>query len=322
MQKLLLAVCVLACALVGAAQPITLGITQIVDHPALNAVREGVLDELREAGYVGGDNLRVLESNAQGDFSVGISIAQEFQAEGVDLVVSIATPTSQAAVQVFGGTETPVVFSAVTDPEEAGLVGHPNVTGISDLIDVRGDLELLASLSADIKQIGMVYNPGETNSAVLTEAARQLAPELGLELEVAAAENSAAVPSAAQSLRGRVDALYVTTDNTVVSALEAVVEVAEREGIPFLMADPTSLARGVTLCTGFDYYDHGRNTGAIVLKVLEGTSPQEIPVTRQASTQLWLNIDAAQELQFEFPPSVVEATTGLCFGGRTFVAEE
>ncbi len=322
MKQLVLALCMLALAAPVAAETITIGISQIVDHPALNAARQGVIDELHDAGYVEGENLRVLVGNAQGDYSVALSIAQNFRAEGVDLVVSIATPTSQAAVHTFSGTDIPVIFSAVTDPEAAGLLGEPNVTGVSDLIDVRADLELLASLSADIRRVGIVYNPGEANSAVLTDAAREVAPELGLTLLVAAAENSAAVPMAAQSLRGRVDALYVTTDNTVVSALEAVVEVAERDNIPFLMADPTSLERGATLCTGFDYYDHGRMTGAVVVQVLGGAFPADIPVSRQASTQLWLNLDAAERIGFSFPDAVFEQATGLFLNGRKFVVQE
>jgi len=322
MRKVLFALCLLALALPAAAETITIGFSQIVDHPALNAVRQGVLDTLSEAGYVEGENLRVLVGNAQGDFSVAISIAQSFRAERVDLVVAIATPTAQAAVQIFGDTNIPVVFSAVTDPEAAGLLGYANVTGVSDLIDVRADLELLAELSPDITRIGMVYNPGEANSAVLTDIARQAAPELGLTLVVAAAENSAAVSSAAQSLQGRVDALYVTTDNTVVSALEAVIDVANRAGVPFLMADPTSLSRGPTLCTGLDYYDHGLMSGTVVLKVLEGVPPAEIPVARQGTMELWLNLDAAEVIGFEFPASVLEKATGILLDGVQSVLED
>ncbi len=322
MRRMLMCLSVLGVSLAATAGTLTIGITQIVDHPALNAARQGVIDALSEAGYVEGENLRVLVGNAQGDFSVAMSIVQNFRAERVDLVVSIATPTSQAAVQTFGGSETPVIFSAVTDPEAAGLLGQPNVTGISDLIDVRADLELLTRLSPDIQRVGIVYNPGEANSAVLTEAARQVAPELGLTIVVAAAENSAAVPMAAQSLQGRIDVFYVTTDNTVVSALEAVVDAANRAGVPFLMADPTSLERGATLCTGFDYYDHGLMTGSVVLQVLEGTSPADIPVSRQASTQLWLNLDVASAMGLTFPDAVLETTTGVLLGGRKFTLVE
>ncbi|MGC9529367.1 MAG: ABC transporter substrate-binding protein [Candidatus Bipolaricaulaceae bacterium] len=316
----LLAIAVLA---VGAlAAPIKIGITQIVDHPALNAVRQGVIDVLAEAGYLEGEDVEFVFGNAQGDFSVAMSIAQNFVDQRVDLVVAIATPTAQAAVQVFKETDTPVVFSAVTDPVGAGLTGYANVTGGSDLIDVRSDLALIRQLDPDIQRVGMVYNPGEANSAILTQMAEEAAPELGLTIVTAAAENTAAVPLAAQSLLGRADALYVTTDNTVASALEAVVAVATEGQLPFLMADPTSLERGVMVCTGFDYYDHGRLTGDMVLALVEGAQPADIPVTYQKGTQLWLNLDAAAEADFAFPAAVVDQATGLLFGGKRFVVQD
>ena len=304
------------------AAPIKIGITQIVDHPALNAVRQGIIDVLTEAGYVEGEDVVYIFGNAQGDFTVAISIAQNFLAQKVDLVVSIATPTSQAAVQVFKNTDVPVVFSAVTDPVGAGLTGYPNVTGTSDMIDVRGDLELLQELIPGLEKVGMVYNPGEANSAILTDMAIKASKDLGIEIVTAAAESTAAVPLAAQSLLGRVQALYVTTDNTVVSALEAVVDVAVKGRLPLLVADPTSLERGALLCTGFDYYDHGRMTGEVVLEILKGTPPSEIPVKYQKGTQLWLNLDMAERIGFVFPESVKDKATGLFFAGKRFTLEK
>ena len=308
--------------LAALAAPLKIGITQIVDHPALNAVRQGVIDVLAEAGYVEGENVEYILGNAQGDFSVAMSIAQNFLAQGVDLVVSIATPTSQAAVQVFKDTSVPVVFSAVTDPVGAGLTGYPNVTGTSDMIDVASDLALLKELVPGLTKVGMVYNPGEANSAILTDMAKDAGEDLGLEIVAAAAENTAAVPLAAQSLIGRVQAIYVTTDNTVVSALESVVDVAKSQGIPLLVADPSSLERGALVCTGFDYYDHGRMTGELVLKILQGASPADLPVEYQKGTQLWLNLDMAEEIGFSFPQAIKEKATGLLFGGRRFVIKD
>lgn len=303
------------------AAPIKVGITQIVDHPALNAVRQGVIDILSEAGYVEGEDVQYLLGNAQGDFSVAMSIAQNFLAQGVDLVVAIATPTAQAAVQVFKDTDVPIVFSAVTDPVGAGLTAYANVTGTSDLIDVKADLELLKKLVPGLKRLGMVYNPGEANSAILTDMAIAAGKEMGMEIIAAAAENTAAVPLAAQSLIGRVEAIYCTTDNTVASALEAVVDAAKEASLPFLMADPTSLERGALVCTGFDYYDHGRLAGQVVLAILQGKSPADIPVQYQKGTQVWLNLDMASEMGFSFPQEAKEAATGLLFGGRRFVLQ-
>ncbi len=303
------------------AKPVLIGITQIVEHPALNQVRDGVIEALRRAGYVEGENVQFILANAQGDFSVAIAIAQEFRARGVDLVVSIATPTSQAAVQVFKDTTVPVIFSAVTDPVRAGLTGYPNVTGASDMIDVRADVELLRKIIPGLKRLGQVYNPGEANSAILTEMTKKAAEEMGITLVLAAANSTAEVPLAAQSLVGRVDAVYCTTDNTVAAALDVVVAVAKANKIPFLFADPTSLERGVLMCTGFDYFDHGLLTGEIVLRVLQGMSPSAIPFVRQAGTQVWLNLDVAEEIGFRFSSEARALATGLLFGGQRFVKE-
>lgn len=305
----------------GGAKPIVIGITQIVDHPALNACRDGIIEGLRRAGYVEGENVQFIITNAQGDFSVAMAIAQDFRARGVDLVVSITTPSSQAAVQVFKDTNIPVIFSAVTDPVAAGLTAYPNVTGASDMIDVRADLAVLQALIPGLKKVGQVYNPGEVNSAVLTEMTKKAAEELGLTLIVAPATGTAEIPLAAQSLVGRVDAIYCTTDNTVAAAVEAVVAVSQDNKIPFLFADPTSLERGVLLCTGFDYFDQGLLTSEIIVKVLSGVAPKDISFVRQAGTQVWLNMDVAEAIGCKVPEEARSLITGILFGGRRFVRE-
>ncbi len=254
-----------------------------------------------------------------------LAIAQNFKAEGVDLVVAIATPTAQAAVQVFEGSDTPIVFAAVTDPVSAGLVKsatdpskNGNITGTSDLIDVASDLALLKELSPTIKRIGIVYNPGEANSAFLTKTAVEAAGPLGLTIVKAMADTSANVPMAAQSLIGRVDAFYVTTDNTVVSAIDAVVTAANEAKVPFLMADPTSLAAGPTLATGFDYYKHGQLAGSLVLDILHGAKPDEIPAAFQHNPEVHLNLDAASAIGFSFPQPVIDKASSILFGGITW----
>lgn len=305
--------------------PLKIGICQIVEHPALDAVRNGVIDSLTAAGYVEGTDVIYLLANAQGDMGTALSIAQDFKAQKVDLVVAIATPTAQAAVQVFQGEETPVIFAAVTDPVAYDLVKsatdpteNENVTGVSDLIDLPANLRLLAELSPGIKRIGMVYNSGEANSDFLTNWAIDEAKDLGLTIVTAVADTSANVQMAAQSLIGRVDALYVTTDNTVVSALASVVAAAEEGGIPFLVADPTSIGAGVTLASGFDYYKNGLITGDVVLQVLNGVHPNEIPVVYQQDPQVMLDLDASAKIGLAFPQSVIDKADKVYYGGATW----
>lgn len=302
--------------------PIKIGICQIVEHPALDAVRQGMIDSLTAAGYLEEKDVEYLIANAQGDPNNAVPIAQNFQSQGVDLVVAISTPMALAVAEVFKESDVPIIFSAITDPVACGLVvdatdpsKNGNITGVSDLIDVATDLQLLKELSPSITRIGMVYNPGEANSDLLTRTAIEIAPSLGLTIITAIADSTANVPMAAQSLVGRVDAFYVTTDNTVVSAIDSVVAAAEEAGVPFLMADPTSLEFGPTIATGFDYYQHGLITGGVVAEVLSGKRPDEIPVTYQTGAKVYLNLDAAARIGLIFPQSLIDKASGIYYGG-------
>jgi putative tryptophan/tyrosine transport system substrate-binding protein len=311
-------------ALSAGAASIKIGITKIVEHPALDAVEQAVIDALSAAGYERDVDVEYLLASAQGDFTVAMSIAQNFQAQGVDLVVAIATPTAQAAVQVFRGTGIPVIYAAVTDPVGAELIlsatdpsGNENVTGVSDMIPVAAHLQLLKDLSSGITRVGMIYNPGEANSVTLTDMAIAAAPALGLEVITATADTTANVMMAAQSLIGRVDAIYVTTDNAVVSAIDSVLAASLEAGIPFLVADPTSVAHA-TFAAGFNYYDHGLTVGEIVLQVLAGSSPNTIPMTLQSEAEVHLNLDLAAEIGLTFSSAIIEQAAVVLYGGVVF----
>ena len=311
-------------ALSVSAAPLKIGITKIVEHPALDAVEQAVIDALSAAGYERDVDVEYLLASAQGDFTVAISIAQNFLAQGVDLVVAIATPSAQAAVEVFRDTDTPIIYAAVTDPVAAELVlsatdpsDNGNVTGVSDMIPVAAHLRLLQDLSPDIARVGIVYNPGEANSVILTELAIAAADEIGVEVITATADSTANVQLAAQSLIGRIDAFYVTTDNTVVSAIDAVLAASEEAGIPFLVADPTSIAHA-TVAAGFNYYDLGLSVGDVVLDVLAGTLPNELPVAYPSRAEIHLNLDLAAKIGFEFPVSIIEQAASVLYGGVIF----
>ena len=308
---------------VGAAT-LKIGITKIVAHPALDAVEQGVIDALTAAGYVEGVDVEYLLADAQGDPGTTVAIAQNYVAQGVDLVVAISTPSAQAAVEAFRDTDTPIIYAAVTDPIGAELVlsatdpsGNGNVTGVSDMIPVAAHLRLLQDLSPDIARVGIVYNPGEANSAILTDMALAAAAGVGVEVITATADSTANVPLAAQSLIGRVDAYYVTTDNTVVSAIDSVLAASEEAGVPFLMADPTSIAHA-TLAAGFNYYEHGLTVGEIIIQVLTGTLPNEIPVTYQPKAEIHLNLDLAARIGLEFPVAIIEQAAAVLYGGVIF----
>ncbi len=312
----LLLVTMLGSSLVLAAEDkIKIGITQIVEHPALDAARQGFIDELAAFGY---DEGRVIYDmqNAQGDFATAQAIAEKFVQGSVDLILAIATPTAQATANVT--QDIPILITAVTDPVAAGLVESievpgRNVTGTSDLTPVAKQLELLKTIAPQAKRVGVLYNPGEANSLVQLDLAREAAAKLGLSLVEIPVDNSSSVYQSAQSAVGRVDVLYVPTDNTVVSALESVVIVAENAKLPLIVGETDSVRRGALATISIDYYNLGRQTGRMALEILEkGADPAVMPIQYLEDVELVLNLGAARRMGVELPAELV-AEAGQIF---------
>ncbi len=281
-----------------------IGITQIVEHPSLDAAREGFKQALADAGL----EVSYDEQNAQGDQSTATSIATTFAGDDLDLVLAIATPTAQATVQAI--TDVPVLITAVTDPVEAGLVDSwdapgGNVTGTSDINPVDEQLSLLTELAPDAHTIGIVYSAGEVNSQIQVDLARTAAEDLGLQIEEATVTNSSEVQQAASSLE--VDAFYVPTDNTVVSALESLLQVAESRSLPVIAADGASVERGALGTYGLDYERLGYQTGEMAVQVLtEGADPAEMPIETLTELSLILNSATAERIGVELPAELVD----------------
>ena len=287
----------------------TVAVTAIVEHPALDAARQGIKDQLAAAGYVEGHNLDLLFESAQGSPAAAARIARRLVLEAPDVIVAISTPSAQAVASAT--REIPVVFSAVTDPIGAGLVANlerpgGNVTGISDLSPLGLQLDLIREIAPDTRRLGVIYNPGEANAMRLVELIRQEAPARHLKLVEAVAARAGDVDTAAQSLVGKADAFYVPTDNTVVAALEAVVEVATDHRLPVFAGDTNAVPRGAIAALGFNYYDLGRQTGKIVARVLGGADPGDIPIEGVQLTELYVNPGAAAAIGLSIPPALLE----------------
>ncbi|NAW11418.1 ABC transporter substrate-binding protein [Halomonas marinisediminis] len=295
---------------VAQAETVNLGITQIVEHPALDASRQGALDELAERGYVEGDNLEVDFQNAQGDTSIAAQIARKFAGDRPDLVLAISTPSAQAAASALQD-DTPIVFTAVTDPLIAKLVSDmeapgANITGVVDAPPLQAQLQLIRDMFPEAKRLGVVYNPGEANSVSQAEKLNAMAPELGFELVEVTASRTSEVMGAARSLAGRADAIYVPVDNTVVSALESVLKVGYDADIPVFTGDNSSVERGALASLGFSYYDMGRQTGAMIADILGGEKAGDLPVGTVEKLELILNRDAAEQIGYEIPAEFEE----------------
>jgi putative tryptophan/tyrosine transport system substrate-binding protein len=286
----------------------TVAVTAIVEHPALDATRDGVRDELAAQGWKAGENLRFDYQSAQGNPGTAVQIARQFVGQGPDVIVPISTPSAQAVVSA--ARDIPVVFTAVTDPLGAQLVRDMdkpgrNVTGLSDLSPIADHLALIREVLPDAKRLGVPYNPGEPNSATLIGIIKKLAPEHGFSIVEAPATKSADVQGAARGLVGRADAIYVPTDNTIVSALEALLIVGTQNKLPVFSGDTDSVQRGTIATIGFNYYQVGRQTGEIVARVLKGEKPGDIPVRTAQGTDLHVNPKAAQAMGVTIPEAIV-----------------
>ncbi|MCB1760004.1 MAG: ABC transporter substrate-binding protein [Gammaproteobacteria bacterium] len=284
-------------------------VTAIVEHPALDAVRQGILDELEQRGYHAGGNLDWEFQSAQGDSGIAAQIARKFVGDAPDAIVAIATPSAQSVAAAARGS-LPVIFAAVTDPVDAKLVKQwqrpgGNITGVSDLLPLEKHMALVREIVPAARTIGIPYNPGEANAAVLVKRIEAMAPALGVNIVTASAPTTGDVLAATRSLVGRVDAIYVTTDNTVISAFESVLKVGRDAQIPVIAGDTDTVARGAIAAVGFDYYDVGRQTGTILVRVLEGEQPGAIAVQGVDKTKLHLNPKSAHDMGVQLAPALL-----------------
>ncbi len=290
------------------AADVTVATTAIVEHPALDATRDGVRDELAAVGYEVGKNLTFTYESAQGNPGTAAQIARKLVGDNPSVIVPISTPSAQAVVAAT--KDIPVVFAAITDPLGAKLVRSMdkpggNVTGTSDLSPIAKHLALIKEITPQAATVGVPFNPGEANSVSLMKLIHKHAPDHGLEVVEAPATKSADVLAAAQSLVGKVDAIYVPTDNTVGSALEAVIKVGVENRVPVYAGDTDSVARGAIAALGFNYYDVGRQTGKIVVRVLKGEKPGDIAVQGVEITELHLNPAMAEKMGVTLPEKVL-----------------
>lgn len=292
----------------------SVAVTAIVEHPALDSARDGVLAALNEAGYVEGENLKWQYQSAQGNTATAAQIARKFIGDRPDVIVGIATPTSQALVA--GTRNIPIVFTAVTDPVGAQLTkswdaNGGNVTGVSDVLELSKQIELIQEILPNAKKVGMVYNPGEANSVAVVETFKQLLPQYGMELVEAAAPRTVDVSSAARTLAGKVDVIYTNTDNNVVSAYESLAKVGNDTRTPLIASDTDSVKRGAIAALGVNYYELGEQTGRIVVRILNGEQPGDIAPQTSENIQLFINVTAAEKQGVTLSPELLERATEI-----------
>lgn len=273
-------------------------ITEIVDHPALDAIRDGVKDSLKEQGFVDGKNLKWEYQSAQGNQSIAGQIARKFVGDHPDVIVAVTTTSAQAVAAATRSI--PLVFTGVTDPVAAKLIKEwaptkTNITGVSNYLDPEQQVALIKKIAPNAKRVGMVYSPGEANSVVVMNQLKAVLPKHGMTLVEGAAPRSVDVGTAAKSMVGKADVFYISTDNNVISSLEAIVKVANDAKIPFIASDADSVKRGALAAMSLDYYTFGKQTGEVVGRILKGEKPGDIPPETSKNLAVYLNASAAQK---------------------------
>jgi putative ABC transport system substrate-binding protein len=291
------------------AQEKSVAVTAIVDHPALDAVRDGVLAELKASGYEVGKNLKWQSQSAQGNNGTAAQIARKYVGDGASVIVPISTPSAQAVV--VATKDIPVVYSAVGDPVAAGLVkswaaSGTNVTGVSDAVPVEKQLEVIKQAAPSAKRIGVIYNPGEANSVALVASLKAKLPSYGYSLVEAAAPRSVDVATAAKSLVGKADLIYAPTDNTVASAFPGVAKVATDAKMPLFAGDNDMVKQGAAFGLGVNYSDIGHQTGKIVVRILKGEAPGKIASQTSESYELHVNANAAKAQGLVLPDALLK----------------
>lgn len=282
------------------AEKFTIGISQLVEHPALDASKQGFIDELKVLGI----DAELIDQNAQGDISNAQMIANKFVKDDVDLIFTIATLTSQAAKKAIEGTDIPLIFTAVTDPVFSQLVKamdvtDNNITGVIDAAPIKENLELFKELKEDIKTVGIIFNIGESNSEVQVMQTKEIARELGLTIETVGISTVNDIPQAVDTISKKAEGLYIITDNMVASSITLVAQLAGEKGLLTVSADGTHVDEGILVSKGISYYVIGQQSARIAKQILvDKTDVSDIPVQTSPEFEKKVNLKSAEALGF------------------------
>lgn len=282
-----------------------IGITQLVEHPALDQSREGFIEGLKENGFVEGENLEVDFQNAQNDNPTSQTIASNFANDKKDLIFAVSTPSAQAALNAT--QDIPIVFTAVTDAVEAGLVksnesSENNVTGTSDAIPVDKSLELIKKFVPNVKTIGVVCNTSEINSKLQVDALRKAAEKEGIKVIDKGATQANEVNQAVAAVAKEADVIFTPTDNLVASSMPIITKVATENKIPVIGSEEGHVENGALACNGISYKELGKKAGEMAAQILKGEKqPSELPVATLEETETIINKSTMETLGIKDP---------------------
>lgn len=290
----------------------TVVIVNLMQHPSLDLIEDGVESTLNANGYSESSNLKFIKLNASGDKNLGPILIEQAQGYKPDLIVAITTPIAQNAVNKDNGT--PIVFAAVTDPVGASIIENLDepmeyITGTSDAWPYREQLELVLAITPDVQNLGIIYNPGEAASQYGIAKIRELAPAMGFKLQEVPASNTNEVYSAASAAARRSEALFLSSDNTVISGMPGALKVAIEEGLPLYVGDSGTVKNGGLAAVSVGYEQLGLETGNIAVRLLNGE--KNIPVYVGTGDEIHLNLKTAEVIGLEIPEEVVSQATAV-----------
>lgn len=280
-----------------------IGLVQLMDHTSLNTIKDSIIAELKEQGYVDGENITIDYQNAGGDLSTLDTICKQYEANKVDVIIAITTPAAQAAAPY--AEKIPVIFSAVSDVKASGLVNDLekpdlNITGTSDEIQVSSIMDLAREMYPETKTVGYLYNSGEANSVANLDKLQEYATANNLNVQTAAVTNASDISTGLASLLETSDIVFSPTDNTVASAMAQVSEMCNEAKIPFFTGADSMVQDGGLATYGINYESLGRESAKMAIQVLTGTKIEEIPVKIfKDDLNLYINTTTAKKLGFD-----------------------
>lgn len=290
-----------------------IGIIQYVEHPSLDTIRENIIAELADQGYVDGETATIIYKNGQGDTNNLKTISQSLEAEDCDVIIAIATPAAQAAAKI---KDTPIIFAAITDPVSAGLVESMekpggNITGTSDAVSASKIMELAQRMVPSVKAVGALYSSSEVNSLSVINDLKDYATANKLTVIEKQIMNTSELQQAAQSFDGKVDIVFSPIDNNVASAISSAVKVFNGAKIPYFVSADSMVKDGGLATYGISYVELGHKTGAMVADVLGGADPATMPVQVMSEVKIYINQKTADAIGLEIPADILAEATDL-----------
>lgn len=295
----------------------TIGVNQLVQHDALDASRQGFIEGLKEKGFEEGKNLKIDYQNAQGDMAIAKTISDQFVTSKVDMIFAIATSSLQASYNAT--KDIPIVFTAVTDPIDAGVANSwessgTNVTGTSDMVSMEEQLDLLTELVPDIKTLGVIYNSSEANSLAQVQELKKEAEKRNIDIKEISVTTVNEINQNLSAALGSIDALYAPTDNTVASAYDLVGNLCINKNIPILCGEEAGVSKGGLCSIGIDYFKLGKEAGYKAAEILNGKAPSDIEISTLSDMSITINTDVVEKLNITVPDDINSKATKVTGG--------